>query len=197
MSESMEMSRKLRSAFILIDYTVDFVHEDGKLTVGKPGQTIKTMIEKKIQTYVAANDLVMVVNDLHELEDKNHPEHKLFPPHNIFGTPGRKLYGNLEELLITLEKDNPGQIFRLDKRRYSAFYGTPLELILRQEGITSIELAGVCTDICILHSAVDAYNKGFNVTIDEGAVASFNSTGHELALDHFESVMGFRVLRRG
>lgn len=186
-----------KKAFILIDYTVDFVAADGKLTVGEPGQRLEKAIALKIRKTIAKNDLVVVVNDLHQEHDLHHPEHSLFPPHNIEGTEGRKLYGEVEDLLREVENEKPGNVIRLDKRRYSAFCGTPLDLLLRQENIHEIELAGVCTDICVFHTAVDAYNKGYQVMIDESAVASFNETAHQVALEHFKSVMGFDVKRRG
>lgn len=184
-------------AFILIDYTVDFVATDGKLTVGEPGQKLEKSIVAKIRETIANEGLVLTVNDLHKEHDQHHPEHSLFPPHNIEGTEGRKLFGEVDDVLNQMEKEHPGKVIRLDKRRYSAFCGTPLELILRQENIQAIELAGVCTDICVFHTAVDAYNKGFQVMIDESAVASFNQKAHEVALEHFTSVMGFDVKRRG
>ena len=53
-----------------------------------------------------------------------------------------------------------------------------------------MHLIGVCTDICVLHTAVDAYNLGFKIIVYKDAVASFNMDGHEWALGHFESAMG-------
>ena len=187
--------RDLVKAFILVDYTYDFVAEEGKLTVGEPGQAIEKAIAEKIQLASECGDFIFVINDLHDEKDVHHPEHKLFPPHNLEGSEGRNLYGSIHELINRLEKDHPDQIHRLDKRRYSAFCGTPLELILRQEGVELIELAGVCTDICVLHTAVDAYNRGFKVVIHENAVASFNADAHKVALEHFENVLGFEVLK--
>ncbi len=187
--------KDLRKAFILVDYTYDFVAEDGKLTVGEPGQAIEKAIAEKIQLASKCGDFIFVINDLHDEKDLHHPEHKLFPPHNLEGSEGRKLYGSIHELINELEKKHPDRIYQLDKRRYSAFCGTPLELILRQEGIEMLELAGVCTDICVLHTAVDAYHRGFKAIIDERAVASFNGDAHRMALEHFENVLGFEVLK--
>ena len=45
--------------------------------------------------------------------------------------------------------------------------GTILLLVARiwtfdyERGITELCLTGVCTDICVLHTAVDAYNLGY------------------------------------
>ncbi len=83
----------------------------------------------------------------------------------------------------------------MEKTRYSAFAGTQLEMKLRERGITELHLAGVCTDICVLHTAVDAYNKGFELVIHENAVASFNEAGHEWALSHFEQSLGAKVVK--
>lgn len=85
-------------------------------------------------------------------------------------------------------------VYFLDKTRYSAFAGTDLELKLRERGITELHLIGVCTDICVLHTAMDAYNKGFDLVIHKNAVASFNQAGHEWALSHFEQTLGASVI---
>ncbi|WP_309122005.1 isochorismatase family cysteine hydrolase, partial [Paenibacillus sp.] len=68
-----------------------------------------------------------------------------------------------------------------------------LELRLRARGITEVHLIGVCTDICVLHTAVDAYNKGFAIVVHERAVASFDAEGHEWALRHFKNALGATI----
>ena len=55
-------------------------------------------------------------------------------------------------------------------------------------------LTGVCTDICVLHTAVDAYNLGYQLMIPERAVASFDEQGHEWALRHFKQTLGATIL---
>ena len=55
-------------------------------------------------------------------------------------------------------------------------------------------MVGVCTDICVLHTAVDAYNKGFSIVVHENGVASFNQVGHDWAIDHFEQTLGGKVI---
>ncbi|RQD68414.1 MAG: cysteine hydrolase [Tindallia sp. MSAO_Bac2] len=186
-------SKKQRRALLLIDYTVDFVADDGKLPVGDPGQRIENAIAEKIETTLNSGDYLFIINDLHEEKDLNHPEHKLFPPHNLKGSSGRNLYGSIHPLVSQMENKHYDQIHWMDKRRYSAFCGTPLELILRQEKIEVLELAGVCTDICVLHTAIDAYNKGFQAIVDEKMVASFNEEAHRVALEHIQNVLGFKV----
>lgn len=175
-------------ALIVIDYTVDFV--TGKLPCGDPAIAIENRMVELTQQFVDAGDYVVMAVDLHELGNENHPENKLFPPHNIEGTAGRDLFGKLKEVY----EQNKDRIYWMDKTRYSAFCGTDLELRLRERGITELHLVGVCTDICVLHTAVDAYNKGYTIVVHEDAVASFNEQGHEWALGHFSNVLGAAVV---
>ncbi len=178
-------------ALIVIDYTNDFV--DGKLPVGEPGIAIESKVVELTEQFVSMGHWVVMAVDLHEEQDPFHPETNLFPPHNIRGSEGRELYGRLKP---TYEQ-HPDTIYWMDKTRYSAFAGTDLELRLRARGITDLHLIGVCTDICVLHTAVDAYNKGFNIVVHEDAVASFNAAGHEWALEHFRSTLGAKVVKSG
>ncbi|WP_282942061.1 isochorismatase family cysteine hydrolase [Paenibacillus sp. RC67] len=175
-------------ALVVIDYTVDFVI--GKLPCGQPAIDIEDRIVELTNNFVQNGDWVVMAVDLHDEMDTNHPEHKLFPPHNIRGTEGRELYGKLQD---EYEADRD-RIYWMDKTRYSAFCGTDLELQLRARHIEEIHLVGVCTDICVLHTAVDAYNKGFKVYVHRDAVASFNESGHEWALSHFEHTLGATIV---
>ncbi|WP_338453084.1 isochorismatase family cysteine hydrolase [Niallia oryzisoli] len=182
----------MKKALINIDYTVDFVAEHGALTCGEPGQAIEEAITSLTKKFIEEDHFVVFAIDAHQKEDPFHPETKLFPPHNIIGTKGRDLYGSLNTLYENnKEKES---VYWMDKTRYSAFAGTDLELKLRERGITEVHLAGVCTDICILHTAVEAYNKGFDIVVHKQAVASFNPIGHDWALQHFTSSLGAKVI---
>ncbi|MDP4164016.1 MAG: isochorismatase family cysteine hydrolase, partial [Bacillota bacterium] len=135
-----------------------------------------------------SGDYTVFAIDVHDEGDEYHPETKLFPPHNIRGTSGRDLFGELNK--VYEENKSLPHVAFMDKTRYSAFAGTDLEIKLRERGITELHLVGVCTDICVLHTAVDAYNKGFNIVIYRDAVASFSPDGHNWALGHFEQSLG-------
>lgn len=182
----------MQRALIHIDYTNDFVATDGKLTCGEPGQAIYRKVYDLTRQFHEAGDFIAFTIDCHRQNDPFHPETKLFPPHNIQGTSGRHLYSELEAYYQSI-KDEPN-VYYTDKTRYSAFAGTDLEIKLRERGITELHLVGVCTDICVLHTAVDAYNKGFQLVIHRDAVASFNPAGHEWALQHFQHTLGATVL---
>lgn len=182
----------MKKALINIDYTFDFVADAGALTCGKPGQDIEGEIVNLTKRFIENSDYVVFAIDVHKEGDQLHPETALFPPHNIEGTPGRHLFGSLQE--IYEENKARENIYFMDKTRYSAFAGTDLEIKLRERRIEELHLVGVCTDICVLHTAVDAYNKGFKIVVHEKAVASFNQAGHEWALGHFKGSLGATII---
>ncbi|MFE8699505.1 cysteine hydrolase family protein [Cytobacillus sp. FJAT-54145] len=177
-------------ALINIDYTFDFVV--GALPCGEPAIKIEEEISVLTKDFITRGDFVVFAIDLHHRNDPYHPETKLYPPHNLAGTDGRKLYGKLNNVYEQHRLDE--NVYWMDKTRYSAFAGTDLELQLRTRNISEIHLTGVCTDICVLHTAVDAYNKGFTIVVHENAVASFNEHGHTWALEHFKGCLNANVI---
>lgn len=177
-----------KRALINIDYTYDFVADNGALTCGEPGQAIEKKITELTEEFIKNGDYTVFAIDVHDQGDEYHPETKLFPPHNIRGTKGRDLFGELNSVFEA--NKHVSNVVYMDKTRYSAFAGTDLETKLRERGITEVHLVGVCTDICVLHTAVDAYNKGFKIVVYRDAVASFNQNGHAWALGHFEQTLG-------
>ncbi|MDN4523221.1 cysteine hydrolase family protein [Fictibacillus fluitans] len=183
-------------ALIVVDYTFDFVADEGKLTCGAPGQSIESRLTSITKQFIENNDLVVFAVDLHEEDDTYHPEMSLFPPHNIKGTKGREQYGMLGDYINSLPDEQKKLLYWMDKTRYSAFAGTNLDLKLRERSITEIHLVGVCSDICVLHTAIDAYNRGFSIVVHEDAVQSFNAAGHDWALQHFTSVLGAKVVNK-
>lgn len=179
-------------ALISIDYTVDFVADEGLLTAGQPAQAIEEAISRVTQEAYDRGDYIFFAIDGHEVEDSFHPESKLFPFHNILGTPGRDLYGQLDKVYQEIA-DSP-RVFWMDKRHYSAFSGTDLDIRLRERGVQTVVLTGVLTDICVLHTAIDAYNLGYEIEVVASAVASLSEERHRFALEHFETVLGAKII---
>ena len=182
----------MKQALIVIDYSYDFVATDGLLTAGEPAQEIEPNILNAINRAVEENTPIFFMMDIHRENDPHHPETALFPPHNIEGTKGRELYGKVGERYNEIkDMDN---VFFIDNTRYSSFVGTNLDTLLRERNIDTVELAGVVTDICILHTAIGAYNLGYNIHVLEDCVTSFNMDGHRVALEHMKNSLGAKII---
>ncbi|MFD1393564.1 cysteine hydrolase family protein [Lacticaseibacillus jixianensis] len=174
-------------ALLIIDYTNDFVAAEGALTAGGPAQAIAPRLVALAEQFRAAGEFVYLPTDVHIPGDPYHPETKLFPPHNVRGTWGRELYGPLAPWYQQHQQEQNVTLF--DKTRYSSFAGTPLDLWLRERRVDEVHLVGVCTDICVLHTAVDAYNLNYPLVVHQDAVATFTPGGQEWALNHFKTVL--------
>ncbi len=183
---------KTLQALLIIDYTNDFVDDKGALTCGKAGQKIMPDLISLANKFVKDDEWVILPTDIHKTYDPYHPENKLYPPHNVYGTWGRKFYGTLDKWYKKNKSNN--KVYMFNKTRYSAFAGTDLDLRLRERNVKKLYLTGVCTDICVLHTAVDAYNLNYQLVIPKNAVATFTPTGQQWALNHFKNALGAEIV---
>lgn len=169
-------------ALLVIDMLVDFINDEGALSVGPAGQKIIPFVKDKIEDFRKKGYPIIFICDNHEKDDK---EFDMFPAHCIAGTKGAQI---IEELDV---KDED-KIIR--KRRYSAFFGTDLDLYLREKGVDELFIVGVCTNICVLYTAADARNLAYKVNIYKDGVASFDDKAHEFALKEAEKTLGCMVI---
>jgi nicotinamidase-related amidase len=80
------------------------------------------------------------------------------------------------------ELDPRPEEFLIRKRRYSAFFATELELVLRSFGTRTVLLVGGLTDVCIHYTAVDAHQHDYFVRVATDAVGGSSKAAHESAL---------------
>lgn len=169
-------------ALLVIDMLKDFINKDGALYIGPGGEDIVPFVRQRIREFKEQKDPVVFICDNHQKDDR---EFEMFPPHCIAGTPG-------SDIIRDLDVKDSDKIIR--KRRYSAFYGTDLDLYLREKEIDELFLTGVCTNICVLYTAADARNLGYKVNVYKDGVASFNEDSHKFALKEMEKTLGCRIL---
>jgi ureidoacrylate peracid hydrolase len=72
----------------------------------------------------------------------------------IAGTPNVEIYDGL--------KPHTGDLV-VAKPRYSAFYGTDLEAILRSKGIDTLLISSTVTNVCCDSTARDAFSRDYKV----------------------------------
>ena len=69
--------------------------------------------------------------------------------------------------------------FIVDKTRYSAFYNTNLEVILRGLGVDTVIVCGVTTEICVESTVRDAFFRDYRIIVPSDAVAAIDPVRHE------------------
>ncbi len=73
--------------------------------------------------------------------------------------------------------------FLIRKRRYSAFFGTELEIVLKAYKAETLILIGGLTDVCIHYTFVDGHQHDYRVRVVQDAVAGSSERAHAAALD--------------
>lgn len=87
---------------------------------------------------------------------------------------GRMLRAGTEGVEIYPDIAPQAGDYLIEKRRYSAFQSTDLELILRHKGIDTIIIGGVASNICCESTAREAFFKDFKVIFLSDGNATFD-----------------------
>lgn len=171
----------MKKAILVIDMLVDFVTPEGALFCGPEAQAIIPRIKEVLAQARKDGMPVVYICDRHHPDD---PEFEMFPAHCVAGTPGAEVHQELAP--------QPGDPV-IPKRRYSGFFGTDLDLTLRELGVGELELVGVCTNICVLYTAADGRMRNYRVRVRRDCVASFDEEVHRFALREMEKTLGVEV----
>jgi nicotinamidase-related amidase len=96
----------------------------------------------------------------------------------------RGIPGQMARMLAPTAKD-----FMLLKARHSAFYGTPLNLLLEQLHCKRLIVTGLAADSCVLFSAMDAFLRGYSLWVPGDCVAAEAGDDEASALRLMERVL--------
>lgn len=76
--------------------------------------------------------------------------------------------------------------YLIKKRRYSAFFGTDFEILLRGLKIDTLLLCGGLTDVCVHYTFVDGHQSDYFCRVIEDCVAGSSEAAHEASLRAME-----------
>jgi len=170
----------MANVVLVIDMLRGFLEEGYPLYCGASARRIIPDVQGLLESELAQGSEVFFICDNHDPDDL---EFRMFPPHCIKGTAEAEVVPELARY--------PGEI--IPKRRYSAFFDTPLEEKLKEFKPEKLIVCGVCTDICVMHTVANARNRNYEVEVPVDCVASFDEKAHYYALEHMEKVLGARL----
>lgn len=160
----------MRKLLVVVDMQKDFI--DGSLGT-KEAEAIVPKVKKKIEEYQTAGDEVIFTLDTHEENYLDTQEGKKLPVvHCVRGTDGWELDQSL--------KDFPGK--RFEKNTFgSAVVGE----YVKEKDYESIEVIGLCTDICVISNAllIKAFLPETPILVDAACCAGVTPESHENALN--------------
>jgi nicotinamidase/pyrazinamidase len=146
-------------------------------------------VRRIVEAEMSRGTPLIFTKDSHVPDDL---EFRIFPPHCVVGTEEHALVPELREFEGRAEAV-------IEKRRYSAFFETEMESVLKRLDPNEVHIIGFCTDICVLHTTADLRNRDFAVVVRRDGVETFNAPGHDneevnrWALAHIEGVLGAKV----
>ena len=143
----------------------------------------------KVKEYQAGvrdkSALVLFTKDTHGEEYLDTQEGKKLPvQHCIRGSEGHRLESRLEQLAVQME----APVF--EKAAFgSVELGQYLADLARREELEQIELAGLCTDICVISNAmlVKAFLPEVPVVVEAGCCAGVTPDSHRRALEAMQA----------
>lgn len=103
------------------------------------------------------------------------------PEHCLEGSKGIQI---IDSLIM-----QPGD-FIIVKRRYSGFFATDLDILLKGLCIDLLILTGVATDVCVRATAQDAQQLNYRIVIPKECVAGTSEDRQEAALENVRYLFG-------
>jgi nicotinamidase-related amidase len=76
--------------------------------------------------------------------------------------------------------------FAIAKRRYSAFFATDLDLLLRGLGVKTLVIMGTLTNVCVHYTSVDAHQYDYHFYVIEDCCMGSDWDAHWSALKAME-----------
>jgi len=149
------------TALVIVDMQNDFVHKGGSLLVPDAEATIPA-INRLLQFARAHGIRVVYSQDTHRDSD---PEWRIWPKHAREGTWGWQIVDELAPA--------QGDVV-LRKLRYDAFYGTPLDHLLRLWGTGTLVICGTVANKGVHYTAASAALRWYDVVIPRDAISALD-----------------------
>ena len=103
-------------------------------------------------------------------------------PNCLEGTSGIEI----DPMLPVDEKKD----YVIRKRRYSGFFGTDLDLVLRENHIENLIIVGTKTNCCIRATVTDAFYLDYNGIVVSDCVATNSETVQQVHLEDIKKYLG-------
>jgi nicotinamidase-related amidase len=169
-----------RTALIVVDMQNDFVSDGGSLRVPDAASTVP-VIQGLIRFAREHGLRVVYTQDTHRDSD---PEWQIWPEHAREGSWGWEIIEPLRP---------SAQDTVIPKVRYDAFYGTPLDHLLRLWGISTLIICGTVANICVHYTAASAALRWYEVIVPRDATSALEPFDLESSLRQTVFLFGGRV----
>ncbi len=172
-------------ALVIVDLQRDFVDPGGALYFEGAEKVIDYIVEL-VEEFKSKGLPIITTQDWH---DENDREFQVWPKHCVAGSEGARLTEKLEKALEGYEKH-----YSIKKTRFSAFYKTNFDDLIKEIGIDEFEVVGVVTNICVLFTVEEMRNRDIPVKVHEKGVTSYDEELHRFAIRQMKEVLGVEMV---
>lgn len=182
-------------ALLIVDVQNDFC-EGGALGV-QGGTAVAEAISLFLSQHVRNYAVVVGSRDWHDRDNDNGGHFApigvapnfvdTWPVHCVAETPGADYHPALDTTHITHHMYKGQGIPAYSMFEGASDDGETVTKILRDAGVTEVDVVGIATDHCVRASASDALGEGFVVTIKTDLIAAVSDEAGAIALGELES----------
>ncbi|HEY8395628.1 MAG TPA: isochorismatase family cysteine hydrolase [Bacilli bacterium] len=161
-----------KTALLVVDMVYDFTNPSGKVYYPINSKIIPD-INRLIKASRKHNCLIIFMQHRYR-KDKYDANLNEMRPCCLEGSGGEVLDSRLD---FDEKKD-----YLIQKRRYSSFYGTDLDLVLREHKIENLMVVGTKTNCCINATVLDAHYRSYNTYVIRECVGTNDELTNEIYL---------------
>jgi ureidoacrylate peracid hydrolase len=193
-----EKAAPRHTALVVIDMQNDFIAHEGLLArEGRDVSQAQAMAHELPKLLKAARDagvFVVFVRNVYTTDNN------FYLSDVWLEQAARKRQGGYTRIPVCAENSWSGDFYGevrplpgepiVTKHRYSAFYNTDLDTVLRANGIRTVVFTGVVTNVCVETSAREAFVRDYYVAVVKDGTAAYSHDDHEMTLANIDRFFG-------
>jgi nicotinamidase-related amidase len=169
-------------AILIIDMQSDFIREGAPIEC-LGGRTIIPNIKRLKEFASKKNIPVIYTKEIHRAQkiDFGVELERYEPEHCLEGSGGEDIVSDIAP---------SGDDYVVYKRRYSGFYLTDLEVLLKGLNKNTLILTGAATNVCVYATALDGAQRNYRIVVLNDCTAGINEELHQSFLRNVDWVLG-------
>jgi biuret amidohydrolase len=148
-----------KTAMIVVDMQNDFVQEGAPIEIPRARAMVPRL--NRLLDVCRAHE-IPVIYIHHVIRGGDIDAGRLADHHEVIRNNQAIIAGTRNVEIYEELRPHPGDLV-VAKPRYSAFYGTDLEAILRSKGIDTLIISGTVTNVCCESTTRDAFSRDYKV----------------------------------
>lgn len=186
------------TALLVIDMQNDFIAEGGLVSKDGRDTSEARKLGERLPAFLdaarAAGVLVVFIRNIYST-DTNHYLSDSWLEH-----AARQRKGGYTSVPVCSPESWEGDFYGdvrpkpgdpiVTKHRYSGFHNTDLDTILRANGIRTVIVTGVVTNVCVETTAREAFVRDYYVVAPRDGSAAYAQADHEATMSNIERFFG-------